>query len=68
MKTYVFTVVIHEGNDEFWESATHNGNSGCDDVRLEILNSLSEHGFNCDVALTGYRSKNALADLLNLML
>lgn len=54
MKTYTFELVIEEGNDEFWETITANGDSGCDAVRNEILDTLSWKGFGCSVRLLGY--------------
>lgn len=45
MKKYTFELIIHEGNDEFWNSI--NG-SGCDEVRAVIEGALSQHGFFCE--------------------
>ena len=54
MKTYTFEVTVEEGCDEFWESITTGGNSGCDEVRKEILDKLTWAGFECAVRLVAY--------------
>ena len=33
MKRYTFEIVVTEGNDEFWEEATAEGKTGCDDAQ-----------------------------------
>ena len=33
MKQYTFTVIITEGNDEFWEELAEHNNSGCDEIK-----------------------------------
>jgi hypothetical protein len=61
MKTYTFEVVIEEGNDEFWEEITAGGNSGCDNVRNEIVIALSTFGFESSVRLVAYSDELLLA-------
>ena len=43
MRTYVLTVTIQEGNDEFWEAIGKK--SGKKEVLEEVQGCLAEHGF-----------------------
>lgn len=58
MKKYTFEVVIHEGNDEFWES--HIKGSGCDEVTEWVIDLLESDGLslmegqNCTVKLVEF--------------
>lgn len=61
MIKYSFLVVVEAGNDEFWDEVTTDGNSGCDKVRLEIIEALQYKGFGNDVSLLSYSNKQLLA-------
>lgn len=56
MRIYKFEVVVIEGSDEFWEEATANGNSGCDDVKQEVLEAITEKFFDSTVELIEYKN------------
>lgn len=60
MRHYTFQLVVHEGNDEFWESLK---GTGCDDV-FQYVKDLIEAGGgfqcdgeyqNCDLKITTYK-------------
>ena len=58
MKTYMLTVVIQEGSDEFWEDIEHRGVTGCDDVVQMIRHILFDAGFqepDCTVTLQQFQ-------------
>ena len=46
MKRYTFTLMIDEGNDEFWESIENV--SGCDQLTSLLQLALHDYGFNED--------------------
>lgn len=43
MRTYILTVEIQEGNDEFWDAIGRR--SGRREVKEEVERCLAEHGF-----------------------
>lgn len=43
MKRFTFELVVHEGNDEFWEALENK--AGCDEVSELILSALGDVGF-----------------------
>ena len=45
MKRYILEVIIDEGSDEYWEEITKNKQSGCDDIRKAIHDSVWDAGF-----------------------
>ena len=57
MKHYEFRLVIHEGNDEFWESILDK--TGCDEVKDAIVDMLNDRGFftdtNCELDLVQFK-------------
>lgn len=57
MKTYTIEVVVTEGNDEFWEEATANGATGCEDVLRLIKEELDMIGFSDNVKLVKFEDK-----------
>jgi len=40
MKQYIIEVIIDEQSDEFWEEATKDGKTGCDDLLEAIKDEL----------------------------
>ncbi|MCG7945867.1 MAG: hypothetical protein N0C84_05920 [Candidatus Thiodiazotropha taylori] len=56
MKRYEFKLVIHEGNDEFWESIVDK--TGCDEIKGMMVDMLNERGFftddNCELQLVQF--------------
>lgn len=57
MKRFTFEIVIEEGNDEFWESITAGGKSGCDEVLEMVKNDLWQQGLdeqNCSIKLVKF--------------
>ena len=48
MKSYTFTLVIREGDDEFWEHIQELGVTGCEELKIEIENALFGVGFDID--------------------
>ena len=61
MKTYTFEVVIHEGNDEFWEEINEQNVTGCEAVKNIIDVALSQHGLfdgdNCEIKLKKFEDE-----------
>ena len=58
MKSYIFEVVIEEGNDEFWEELIKKNINGVVEVRQIILHALDEFGLiNRKVVLKEYKYK-----------
>lgn len=57
MKRYVFEVVIHEGNDEFWEDIISRGVTGCDEVADIVANCFNEEGFEPDIKLVKFEDR-----------
>lgn len=54
-KVYTVTIIITEGNDEFWEKLRNK--SGCDEIVEEIKDALADRGFvepDCHVCLTKF--------------
>lgn len=43
-KRYTLTLVIEEGNDEFWEEINERGVTGCDEVQKMIEHALGDYG------------------------
>jgi hypothetical protein len=58
LKTYTITVVVQEGNDEFWESLE--AKTGCDEVVDQIRESLEDHGWRPQVTLTSFNHEPPL--------
>ena len=44
MKKYIFELVVHEGNDEFWEELEEKNKTGCDEVAQEIKELIESSG------------------------
>lgn len=57
MKRYTFEVTIDEQSDEWWESITKDGRSGCDDVREFIKRELESAHLDVDIKLTDYEDQ-----------
>lgn len=57
MKQYTIEVIITEGNDEFWEEATANGATGCEDVLRLVRQELNAIDFGDNVRLVKYEDK-----------
>ena len=57
MKQYTIQLVITEGSDEFWEEATADGKSGCDDVLEIVKNVMWNEGLEPDIKLIKYEDK-----------
>jgi hypothetical protein len=63
VKKYTLEVVIHEGNDEFWESLGYK--TGCDEILDSTKNLLEAGGAlhcntkdgNCEIKLVEYTDK-----------
>lgn len=55
-KTYTFELVVHEGNDEFWESLEHK--CGADEVKEMLLSALSSVGLDEEIDAEGYNNGN----------
>lgn len=58
MKTFTFTVVIEEGNDEFWESLANEKDMGITTV-TEVLKEAIEGSlaFDPEITLTHFEYK-----------
>ena len=64
MKEYTFKFVVHEGNDEFWESLENK--TGCEEVYNEVKALLESGGYyhcdgdyqNCELTITNYENKS----------
>jgi hypothetical protein len=57
MKRYTFELIITEGNSEFWEELTANGNTGCDVIIKDVENALAEYGLETEVKLVKFEDK-----------
>ena len=58
MKKYTIEIVIHEGNDEFWNDISERGQTGCDEVKDSIEQCLTTQGYyvgdKCSIKLTKF--------------
>lgn len=57
MKRYTFEVTVDEQSDEWLESITKDGRSGCDDVREFIKKELESAHLDVDIKLTDYEDR-----------
>lgn len=60
MKTYTLEVVIHEGNDEFWEYLNATNSTGCEDVLEVVKRAMAEYGWFepwCSIKLIKFENK-----------
>ena len=58
MKQYTFTVVITEGNDEYWEELAEHNNSGCDEIKEMLCTVLDNSSLDFKVTLTKYTNES----------
>lgn len=52
MKKYKFEVIIHEGNDEWWES--FDDRTGCDEVLSVMKEMLDSECYDYEIKLIEY--------------
>lgn len=59
LKTYTISIIIQEGEDEFWEGLR--GKSGCDEVVEDVREALAAAGYtDCHVRLHKYEERGAM--------
>lgn len=61
MRRYEFKLIVHEGNDEFWEGLKE---TGCDEVLKYIEDTLANAalyvGKNCELTLVQYNDDRGM--------